>query len=430
MTIEIIGQVDPNRVYCGGSFTKFVTTFVTLSLLATKYNLNDIIDNDDFLDQICVNQSSKDFLRLFQKIIGSKFSIHDLCTFYTGLPYTFDVSSSEIESVDLGNLYKHHSILYENEFLKRCEENITLVYPDKSKFHYSEISIIFLGYLIEKIYNTTFEELYEKFVINKLQLKNSCFSRVRTNNVFCEDLSDKYDYPAIAILDHGYFCYSNGYYTTLHDAKILLEYMLDTPELHFMVDLKNARPASGRLLNGLTIEIRRVDDDIIYGYEGLSFSGCNIWAYSTKHKKGYITYTNSEEDAYDIIYGEFGYKDFDKVPDEMEKMYFNFLSNYPFEILEKKIPVEYRGDYQRVRINEKILNKIFSVGDNFIKIRNPDEIKYEVVLVNNVYCIRDKDHLHGSKVGFCTARSGKKYMYFEGNLYKKINNPSTLSYLC
>lgn len=419
MSIEIIGPVDPNRLYCGGSFTKFVTTFVTLSLLAEKYDLKAIINNDNFLDEICVNQSSKNFLRLFQTIIGSQFNIHDLCTFYTGLPYTFDVSSDEIESVDLGNLYKHHSILDENIFLQRCEKYITLVYPNRSKFRYSEISIIFLGYIIEKIYNTSFEDLYKKYVIDKLQLKNSLFSRVRPKNVFTEDLSDKYDYPAIAILDHGYFCYSNGYYTTLHDAKILLEYMLDSPVFHFMVDLNNARPASNRLLNGLTVEIRRVGEDILYGYEGLSFSGCNIWAYSTKHKKGYLTYTNSEEDAYDIIYDKFGYKEFDKVPEEMQKNYYNFLSHYPFKIIEKEIPYEYRGSYKRVRINDKVLNLLFSAGNNYINIRNPEEIKYDVILVNDIYRIKDKDHLHGSKVGFCSAKSGNKYMYFDGNLYRK-----------
>jgi CubicO group peptidase (beta-lactamase class C family) len=253
MTIQIIGTVDLDRLYCAGSFSKLLTTFTTLSLLSETYDLNKILDDENFFDAICNTNESKVFLALFQKTIGSKFTLHDICSFYTGLPYTFDPSEAEIEAVDAGQPYKHHSIPDEKTFLHHCQNLITPVYPNRCKFHYSEISILFLGYLIEKIFDTQFESLYAKYVIEKFKLKNSHFSRQRVKNVFVQDLSESYDLASIAIMDHGYFCYSNGFYTTLNDEKMLLEGLLQDTVFQFMTDIRIARAASNRLMNGLTV---------------------------------------------------------------------------------------------------------------------------------------------------------------------------------
>ena len=418
MSLEIIGSFDRNKLYCVASFTKFLTTFVCLSLLAENYELNDILDNPDFLDTICTNTKSRDFLKLFQKTIGSKFTIRDLCTYYAGLPYTFDLSEEELESVDSGMRFKHHCITDEETFLTACRTQITPVYPVGCKFHYSELSIIFLGYLIEKIYNTEMEVLYKTYLINRFNLQDSIFSRTLINEAFIHDFSDKYDYPSIAITSHGYFCYSNGFYTTLNDQKILLEGVVEDRIFAYMTDIKHARAASNRLLNGLTVEIRLKDDDVIYGYEGLSFSGCTIWAYSNKHKKGYLTFTDSEEDAYPIIYDKFGYYEFDKVPEYTQVLYRTFLEQYPIEYQAKNFPIAFQGTYLRVLINEKMLDSTFSIGTDFIVIRNPGEIKYNAIYINDRYRIKNKDNLHGSKIGLYTAKSGNKYMLFDGNLYK------------
>ncbi len=420
MGVQIIGSVDKDRVYCAGSFTKLLTTYVCLSFLKEHFDLNVIVDDEAFFDGICQNQPSKDFLQKFQKIIGSQFTIRDICSYYSGLPYTFDLSDQELASVELGNPFKHHSIPDEKYFLEMCEKNITPIYANRCKFHYSEIAILFLGYIIEKIYQLDIEDLYQKYIIKQFKLQASHFARKKVENVYIQDLSDKYDYPSIAILDHGYFCYSNGYYTTLNDMKTLIENIVEQPVFQIMVDITKARAASNRLLNGLTIEIRQVGDDIIYGYEGLSYSGCNIWAYSTKKKEGYITFSNNEEEVYDIIYGQFGYHDFDKVPDYTQKSYIQFLKNYDFNTLTKDIPIEYQGNYRRVRINEKELETIFRVGDNSIVIRNPDEIKYDVMYFNNYYHTKCKDNVQGSRVGLYSANSGNKYMLYDGTLYKKI----------
>src|SRR5579864_8448512 len=165
MSMQIIGDVDKNRIYCGGSFTKFVTTFVCLSLLAEKHDLARILDDDDFLDSISTAPAARSFLDIFQKQIGSRFTIRDVCTYYTGLPYTFDVSAAELERVDQGQAYKHHSILDEKTFLDYCQHEITQIYPNRSKFHYSEVAIIFIGYLMEKIHSVKMENLYQTFVI-------------------------------------------------------------------------------------------------------------------------------------------------------------------------------------------------------------------------------------------------------------------------
>jgi CubicO group peptidase (beta-lactamase class C family) len=421
MSVAIIGDFDKDTLYCAGSFTKLLTTFIALSLLVEKYDLNSILDDDDFLDSICHNRKSKDFLHLFQKTIGSRFTIRDLCSFYTGLPYTFDLAADEMLSVEDGNPFKHHAVPDEKSFLKRCHEDITTIFPNRGKFHYSEIAIIFLGYLMEKVFQVRIEDLFQRFVIDKFQLSASQFARKRPANVYTQDLSPAYDYPSIAILDHGYFCYSNGFYTTLNNMKNLLENLFQEPVFQFMVDVKKARAASNRLLNGLTIEMRLVGDDLVYGYEGLSFSGCNIWAYSTKLKQGYLTFVNSEEDAYKIIYDQaLKYTEFDKVPDDSQKIYSHFLKDYHFTDTTRDIPHAYQGRYRRVRINASELDMVFEIGKNYIVIRNPDEVKYATMYVNNHYHIKGKDNVQGTTVNLYEAPSGNRYMLFDGTLYQKI----------
>ncbi len=415
--MEIIGSSDTTRVYCAGSLTKLLTTYVVLSFLSEKYVLHDFVDDNNFLDVVCDKPEASAFLKLFQHTIGSQFTIRDVCSYYSGLPYTFDLAEAELESVDAGNPFKHHCIADEKTFLARCKQQITQVYSDRCKFHYSEIGILFLGYFIEKNFSVKIEDLYQRYILEPFQLKSSQFSRKMIPDVYVQDLSDEYDYPSIAILDHGYFCYSNGFYTTLKDMKVLLENLLTQSVFQYMTDIKKARAASPRLLNGLAVEIRLVGDDVIYGYEGLSFSGCNIWAYSTKHQQGYLTFCNSEEEAYTIIYKKWEYENFDKVPDYTQRFYAEFIKNYPFEKPSRDIPPEFQGNYQRVNINSTILHTVFLIRQDYIVIRNPEMIKYDVIYTNGHYCVKGKDGVHGAKVGFYTAKSGKRYMLYDGTLY-------------
>lgn len=419
VTFEIINDIDRDRLYATGSFTKMMTTFVCLSKLAEEYDLNVILDDEDFLDRLCSNPEAREFLNIFQRDIHSKFTIRDVCTYYNGLPYTFDLADEELERADRGEPFKHHHIMDEEVFLTRCRNLITQVDPNHGKFHYSELAIIFFGYFIEKVYGIQIESLYQQYVIDAFSLPNSLFSRTKPPHVYCQDLSDKYDYPAIAITDHGYFCYSNGFFTTLNDEKKLLEHLLKTPVFAHMCDISKARAASNTIMNGLTVELRVVGDDILYGYEGLSYSGCNIWAYSSKQQKGFVMTTNDEDKAYDI-YQQFGYDHFDKAPDHTQIIYREFLASKHYEYENKSIPAEYIGDYQRVVINTFKLEKIFKAGDHFIVIRNPEEVKYDVLYDHGTYRITCKDHMHGTKVGFHQAKSGSRYMFFDGNLYKKI----------
>lgn len=417
MTFEIVGEVNKDRLYCTGSFTKMLTTFVCLSKLSEHYDLNLILDDVDFLDQLSPNG---EFLKLFQKILGSKFSIRDLCTFYSGLPYTFDLSDAELESVDSGKPFKHHSLLDEKTFLEMCKTCIIPVHKPKSKFHYSEIAIIFLGYLIEKVYQTSMEQLYQKYVIQPFGLKRSFFSRTKVDGVAIHDLSDRYDYPAIAIMDHGYFCYSNGYFTTLNDQKQMLEKLIHNDVFKIMCDFKKSRAASKTIMNGLTVEVRKVGEDLIYGYEGLSYSGCNLWAYSTQKNKGYLTTNDDEEAIYPLIYDKFGYSNFDNAPPFTQELYLQFLKTPHEKIEHDPIPTPFIGTYKRVKINDKSLDQLFYVHEHSITIRNPEEITYPLVFVKGTYRVLGKDNTPSQKVGFYTSKSDHHYMFFDGNLYKQI----------
>lgn len=423
MTIHIVGTFDKDKVYCTGSLTKLLTTYVSLCFLSEKFNLADIIDDDGFFDAIVLTPSAKEFLAHFHNLVGNHFSLHDICSYYAGLPYTFDPDESEIEAAALGKPFKHHAIPDEKTFLSRCKNNITPVYAAKSKFHYSEISILFLAYFLEINYDIKMEALYDQYIIEPFQLTRSQFSRKRVNQVHVQDLSDRYDYPSIAILDHGYFCYSNGFYTTLNDMKILLEHLLNEPIFKTMVDIQYARAASNRLMNGLTVELRQVNNDLIYGYEGLSFSGCNLWAYSTQYKMGFLTFNDSEEEVYTIIYDQLlGYSQFDVVADHTQKIYKQFIADYHDKPNEIDIPPNYQGNYQRVNINEKVLNDVFKVGKNYIVIRNPEEVRYDIINVEGIYRVKGKDNIHGAKVGFYQAKNGKRFMSYDGTLYLRRNS--------
>jgi CubicO group peptidase (beta-lactamase class C family) len=419
MKFALTGNVIPDRLYCSGSFTKLLTTYITLTLLSEKYDLTQIIDDAGFFDRLCTTPDARNFLKLFQKIIGSQFSLHDICSFYSGLPYTFEVSAAELARAAAGHPFKHHSIPDEKTFLERCANNIVPIFPAQSKFHYSEISILFLGYLVEKVYDIPFEKLYQDYVINKFQLVHSLFSRTRPPGVHCEDLSARYDYPSIAILDHGFFCYSNGFFTTLSDMQILLENLLEQPVFHFMTDIKHARAASNRIMDGLTVELRQVQDDLLFGYEGLSYSGCNIWAYSTKQQRGIITFTNDEEAAYDI-YHELGYSNFDTVPAHTQKLYQHFLKNTPEDTEEKDFPAEFQGQYVRVNINEEELKTRFRISNNSVSIRNPDLINYPIIFANGYYRVKSHDKHHAQTIGLLKSANGRHYFSFDGTLYQKI----------
>lgn len=54
MSFHIVGDVDKDRLYCAGSFTKCLTAYVSLSFLAEKFNLANVLDDENFLDTLCM----------------------------------------------------------------------------------------------------------------------------------------------------------------------------------------------------------------------------------------------------------------------------------------------------------------------------------------------------------------------------------------
>lgn len=423
MNIRILGDFNPDQLYCAGSVTKFMTTYVVLSFLASKnHDLDKILDDEDFLDSIAFNAEAKAFLTNFQNIIGSQFTLRDLCTYYAGLPYTFDPTDESIENVDAGNPFKHHQLPDEETFLKLCREKVKSVYPNRSNYHYSELSIIFMSYFIEKAYSVKMEDLYDNFIIKNFKVKQSCLSRTRPNNVYIQDLSDKYDYAAVAVQDHGFFCYSNGFYTTLNELRVILEGILQDPVYqHHIANIEKARHACDDIISGMAVELRVKGDDIVVGYEGLSFSGCNIWSFSNKLQQGYVTFCDDEEAAYQLIYAKFGYEDFDPAP-ASTRQYSEFYKNaYPGVQENCDVPVEYQGKYQRVRINDIELPSLTVLGNHYLTIRDPEETTYTLThQKNSGYHIEGDDGIPDSRVGLIQSHAGNRFMFYNGSLYKRV----------
>jgi hypothetical protein len=107
------------------------------------------------------------------------------------------------------------------------------------------------------------------------------------------------------------------------------------------------------------------------------------------------------------------------VPDHTQAFYKAFLAHYQFDYEIKDFPSDYQGKYKRVIINDKILDVPFLLGNHFMIIRNPDEIRFDIVFYKHEYRIKCKDNVHGSRVGLYQAESGNRYMFFDGNLYRR-----------
>ncbi len=68
MNMRILGDFNPDQLYCAGSVTKFITTYVVLSFLAAQqHDLKVILDDENFLQSIAASDEAKSFLALFQE---------------------------------------------------------------------------------------------------------------------------------------------------------------------------------------------------------------------------------------------------------------------------------------------------------------------------------------------------------------------------
>ncbi len=147
---------------------------------------------------------ARDFLSIFEKTIGSRFSLRDVCSYYNGLPYTFDLAPEEWRWLRRVFHSSITALWNEDVFLDRCRHLITHMDPNRCKFHYSELAIIFLGNHGNRLIRSGWK-ISSKHVIDAFGLTESLFSRVRPAACVYRGLSKEYDYPSIAILDHGYF---------------------------------------------------------------------------------------------------------------------------------------------------------------------------------------------------------------------------------
>ena len=89
--------------------------------------------------------------------------------------------------------------------------------------------------------------------------------------------------------------------------------------------------------------------------------------------------------------------------------FFHYGQNLSFPYLGPEFITHLAKKYTDItskKINEKTLDIHFKVGKNFIIIRNPDEIKYDVIYVKDTYRIKNKDGVYGAKVGFISSDKG------------------------
>lgn len=139
-----------------GSITKvFTANILAKSVIDNKIKLNENIN--DYLDIKFKNNFS--------------ISFKSLANHTSGLPRM--PSNFEQEAYSSDNPYKH----YNDEYLKDYLINFMEI-DDKNigNSEYSNLGMGLLGFTLSNIYNLNYEELYEKYIFSKHNMKNTTFN--------------------------------------------------------------------------------------------------------------------------------------------------------------------------------------------------------------------------------------------------------------
>ncbi len=115
------------------------------------------------------------------------------------------------------------------EFVINDLPKVGVINHGRGCFFYSDVAVNFLGYLCEHITQKSFLQLMERYVLELLGLRDTCFpSRLNRNNV-CDGIL-KYNNKLINLkryCDNPSFYPSNQLYSSLYDISRLLQHFLD-----------------------------------------------------------------------------------------------------------------------------------------------------------------------------------------------------------
>ena len=157
-----------------------ITKVFTANILAKS-----VIDN-----KIKLNENINDYLAIKFK---NNFSISfkSLANHTSGLPRM--PSNFEQEAYSSDNPYKHYNDKYLKDYLKNFME-----IDDKNigNSEYSNLGMGLLGFTLSNIYNLNYEELYQKYIFSKHNMKNTTFNINLVNEKLVKGLDVEGNYTS------------------------------------------------------------------------------------------------------------------------------------------------------------------------------------------------------------------------------------------
>ena len=159
-----------------GSITKvFTANILAKSVIDNKIKLNENIN--DYLDIKFKNDIS--------------ISFKSLANHTSGLPRM--PSNFEQEASSSDNPYKHYDDKYLKDYLINFME---IDNKDIGNSAYSNLGMGLLGFTLSNIYNLNYQELYEKYIFSKYNMKNTTFNMQSVNKKLVKGLDAEGNYTS------------------------------------------------------------------------------------------------------------------------------------------------------------------------------------------------------------------------------------------
>jgi len=159
-----------------GSITKvFTANILAKSVVDNKIKLNENIN--DYLNIKFKNNISISFKRLANHTSG-----------LPRMPSNFEQEASSSD-----NPYKHYDDKYLKDYLINFME---IDNKDIGNSAYSNLGMGLLGFTLSNIYNLNYQELYEKYIFSKYNMKNTTFNMQSVNKKLVKGLDAEGNYTS------------------------------------------------------------------------------------------------------------------------------------------------------------------------------------------------------------------------------------------
>ena len=159
-----------------GSITKvFTANILAKSVIDNKIKLNENIN--DYLNIKFKNNISISFKRLANHTSG-----------LPRMPSNFEQEASSSD-----NPYKHYDDKYLKDYLINFME---IDNKDIGNSAYSNLGMGLLGFTLSNIYNLNYQELYEKYIFSKYNMKNTTFNMQSVNKKLVKGLDAEGNYTS------------------------------------------------------------------------------------------------------------------------------------------------------------------------------------------------------------------------------------------